>query len=552
MVMFGRLLATLALSTWFAATAAAQVVERHLPPAPASGSPRLDLPVPPPDLDNRPIGPRLTGIVLISADEAVTSTPVSGVRISNFAPPHPVTLARALTRQLGQPLSHKQISEVVAVVVRHYRRAGRPFVSVTTPEQELTGGVLSLRVIEFRAESLSVRAPSDATTRRVKFRVRFPAGKQIDARALQQDLTWLDRYPFRRAGAVFAAGVQPGTTDLTITVTPTRPWQVFAGISSSDAPSSGPARFYAGAVAGGLIGPDSVISAQATTSGFDDPRYLGIAARLSEPVGPRRELSLLTSYVRGQTTAVPFSSITRTAQASLDLRFALPPTLVGDGHLGIEAGHQWLDARFGGAPIYHVSATTLALFAGYSVSVPVHGGALSADVTLHVSPGGLGGGNDADRLFFGRSGGGSATYAYVTANVSLERPVFRAFVWQTGAILQASSVPLPGLDQIGLGGSGYVRGYTLDDGGYDAGIILRNALTLRRVAGFSPYLLTDWGIGRYVGRAGRDVFGSVGLGMNKALGHGLNVQVDAALPLLDGPRTKALTPRIFARLDFAL
>ncbi len=536
---------------------AAQVVERHLPPdtAPAQAPARIDGAATPPEADDRPIGPTLIAIALLSADEPVAGDAGPGVRLGHVSPPRARRLIRRLTPFLARRLSRKLIADVVATVIRSYRAAGRPFVSVTTPEQELTGGTLSLRVVEFRAARLVVHGSSVADAARVARRLRFPAGAPIDAPALRQDLAWLDRYPFRGIGTVFAAGERPGTTDLTVTATPTRRWRAFAGIGSSDAPSSGDARYFAGAVIGGVIGPDSIVSAQATTSGFDDPAYLGLAGRLVAPLGPRRELTLLAVHVRGHATAAPFSSRTATVQGSLDLRFALPAMFAGDGRVGVEAGRQVIDARFGDVPIYRLETTTLAVFAGYGAAARLPGGSLSVELALHFSPGGIGRGNGADRLFFGRPGGGSATYAYLTADVSGDHRLGPLLVWQGRLILQASGTPLPPLDQIGLGGSGYVRGYTLDDGGYDSAAILRNGLVLMRRAGvqrFSPCLLADIGRGRYHGRAPDRTFASIGLGGDRTFGNGARLHLDAALPLIDGVRTVALRPRIMVNVQAGL
>jgi len=115
---------------------AAQVVERHLPPAPAAPAIRAAEAALPAESDDRALGPRLTGILLLGSDQPAGS--VAGVRITGFTPPREAALVKALTKLLGRPLSRKLIADVVATVTRSYRAADRPLVSVTTPEQDLT------------------------------------------------------------------------------------------------------------------------------------------------------------------------------------------------------------------------------------------------------------------------------------------------------------------------------------------------------------------------------------------------------------------------------
>jgi len=524
---------------------AAQVVERHLPPAPAAPAIRAAEAALPAETDDRAFGPRLTGILLLGSDQAAGS--VAGVRITGFTPPREAALVKALTKLLGRPLSRKLIADAVATVTRSYRAADRPLVSVTTPEQDLTEGVLRLQVVEFLAGRLATRAPNGAVAAAIARGIRFPPGERIDARRLRQDLNWLDHYPFRRTNPVFSPGADPGTSDLTLNVVPRRPWQVFAGIFSSDAPTSGDVRVFGGVVAGDVLGRGSLVSAQATASGFDDPRYWSVAARLIEPLGPRHELSALVAHVRGRTALAPIATRADTTEAAVELRFALPPALLGDAHLGIEIGHQRVDARFGGLPLYRNRATTVVAVARYSVTMPITSGVLAIDVAVHASLGGFVRANTADRLFFGRPRGGSATYAYLTADIAVERVLAGVLSWRGRMIVQASAAPLPALDQAGLGGTAYVRGYTLDDGGYDRVVIVRNAFGAK-AGRIAPYAFADWGHGRDEAARRTATVESIGVGVGRTLGP-LRIVAEAAFPLLSGPCTAAGHPRLLARAD---
>src|SRR5205823_161057 len=79
-----------------------------------------------------------------------------------------------------------------------YRRAGYPFVSVSTPAQELTAGVLQIRVIEFRLGRTVVQGAQGASATFVGSRIRAQTGAVISSTDLSEDLDALNRYPFRR------------------------------------------------------------------------------------------------------------------------------------------------------------------------------------------------------------------------------------------------------------------------------------------------------------------------------------------------------------------
>ena len=57
----------------------------------------------------------------------------------------------ALAPFIGAPLSAHEVAALQAAVAGVYRSFGFPFTSVTAPPQEITTGVLQLRVLTFSA-----------------------------------------------------------------------------------------------------------------------------------------------------------------------------------------------------------------------------------------------------------------------------------------------------------------------------------------------------------------------------------------------------------------
>ncbi|WP_456628405.1 POTRA domain-containing protein [Bradyrhizobium sp. URHC0002] len=133
--------------------AQAQVVERNLPPEPPRRASAIKIDTN--DLlksdDATPLGVNVQAIVLIGAN-AGTKPPggVKGVDVSEVSGVDAAALREQLTPFVDRPLSRKLIAEVQAAIAAAYREAGRPFVSVTLPPQEVSSGVLQLRVIVFK------------------------------------------------------------------------------------------------------------------------------------------------------------------------------------------------------------------------------------------------------------------------------------------------------------------------------------------------------------------------------------------------------------------
>jgi hemolysin activation/secretion protein len=196
--------------------------------------------------DATPLGVNVQAIVLIGANAgAKPASGAKGIDVSQVSGVDAVALREQLTPFVGRPLSRKLIAEVQAAVAAAYREAGRPFVSVTLPPQEVSSGVLQLRVILFKVAGIKVTGAAPESY--PPSRIRLVPGQEIDARKLETDLDWANRNPFRQVEAVFGPGKDLGMTDVNIQVTDRKPWQVYAGYANSGTLLTDRHRYYVGA-----------------------------------------------------------------------------------------------------------------------------------------------------------------------------------------------------------------------------------------------------------------------------------------------------------------
>lgn len=246
--------------------AQAQLVERNLPPEPPRRASAIKIDTS--DLlrsdDATPLGVNVRAIVLLGADASVKQVSgIAGIDVSQISGIDADALRGQLAPFVDRPLSRKLIAEVQAVVAAAYREAGRPFVSVTLPPQEVSAGVLQLRVILFKVAGIKVSgAPRESYP---PSRIRLVPGQEIDARKLETDLDWANRNPFRQVEAVFGPGQDLGLTDVNIQVTDRKPWQVYAGYANSGTILTDRNRYYVGA--SGAPSADIFASYQLTGSG---------------------------------------------------------------------------------------------------------------------------------------------------------------------------------------------------------------------------------------------------------------------------------------------
>lgn len=561
------------ISAALAGSVQSQIVERNPPPVttPAIQTlPSTEEPVA--NDDTKPLGMVLRSLVLLGPTSApVSTTSFGNVLTGDLRDINAKGLNHALKPFLGHSLSRHLVSQVEVAIVREYRRQGRPFVEVSTPEQELTYGVLLVRVVQFRMGTHTVKGASRDESRRIKSALRLEPGQPIDANRLEQDLNWLDRYPFRSLSPALSPGAAPGETDLTFVATHQRPWRVFVGYSNSGTEGTDYNRNFMGVEAGGLFNTDSLFAAQITGSpdfwvkdgwlfGEAHPAYESAAGRFTLPVAPRQEIEVSLDAVQTRERVQAFDVRQLTLEANLGYRGALSNliALPGDALFGLEAKRQTRRTFFGDVDVLDGAVDVVQLYVGWSEIWRDRFGHSSLDVTAHVSPGGLSQGNtDRNFALYTNKRVINATYAYVDLDYSRETGLPAGLALTSELIGQVANRSVPDSEQFAIGGPSLVRGYTLDDGAFDEGLVLRNTFRLpltnswrARYLSISPYVFADGGLGR--NEAVKHVAYAA------AVGFGADIQLRAAVasvfvscPLIGAVSTRAEAVRLQARVTVA-
>lgn len=545
--------------------AQAQVVERNLPPEPPRRASAIKIDTN--DLlksdDATPLGVNVQGIVLIGANDSVRKAgSVKGVDVGQVSGIDAAALRGQLMPFIDRPLSRVLIAELQAAVAAAYREAGRPFVSVTLPPQEVSSGVLQLRVILFKVADIKVTGAPESYS---QGRIRLVPGQEIDARKLETDLDWANRNSFRQVEAVFGPGKDLGLTNVDIQVTERKPWQVYAGYANSGTRLTDRNRYYVGA--SGAPSADIVMSYQLTGSGDfwmddglfnrpDDAKYVSQAGRLLAPLGLRTSLEVVGDHVL--TNERPhdlFRIKTQTNQASAIVRTALSdmlPSAVGDLLGGVELKHQLRKTIFDGTPVAEGSADVAQLVVGWNGRWSDNLGANTLDVRFKSNPGGvLPGNNSSAWSAFTNGRVSDAQTNLVTLEFSRMTPVTKGVSLKSDVSLLASSKPLPDTERIGLGGIHAVRGYVTEDGAVDQAVILRNSLYVP-VPGLpawvpgtlAPFLLADVGWGRDLFSRRDTTLSSLGAGFDFAAGTNFNSKLLAARAMTEGLHTSAGSWRV--------
>ncbi len=546
-----------------------QVVERNLPPEAPRGPAviRADDRLTRSD-DTTRLGADLRAIVLLDARTRVASRAVSaGIHAGRIA--GAPGLAERLSGFLGRPLTPKLISDIQAAIAEAYRGAGRPFVSVTVPPQEVTAGALHLRVIEAQWGNITVAGTTAVSESHLLDRVRREPGGPIDARRLEADMEWLNRNPFRDIQAVFGPGRDLGETELTLRSVERRPWQAFAGYANSGSRATDRNRVFAGFTAAPFPAWDAVAAYQFTASPnawADNGRlfqhgatakYLSHSGRLTLPLWPRSELEIVGNLVQSNERALDvFRFRNRTAEVGALYRTALSnlvPSFYGDVVAGIE--FKWLrrDAFFTEIPVAEGRAQVAQLVAGWERRWSDLYGTNQFTLRVKHNPGGILPDNSS-----------AAWLAYSNGRVDDIRNTFglleygrvtrlpASLTLQTQVTALYSRMALPDTERLPLGSTNTVRGYVIEDGAVDRALIVRNSLYAPPLASrdgivLNPFVLADVGFGRSIGVAGSGTLASVGGGLDLLVRQNFRGNLTAAHALRDGLFTRTGGLRLEAR-----
>lgn len=558
----------------------AAVLERNLPPPVLGGG---GLAISPERLgastDTTPLGVDVRGIRLIGPKERPAARPPAGVSIGAIgAMPHE-PLSRALAPFVGRRLTARLIGDAQAAIARAYREAGYPFVAVTAPPQEVTSGVLQLQVSEFRYGGVMTKGAVPGSEAALVAQVRAESGGRIKAELLEEDLDWLNRYPYRAVQGVFAPGDALGTSALTLEITPRKPWEAFGGWSNTGTAATSYQRYFAGFGAALPLLGDSFLSYQATGSadfwtdpgsvgtGPAAPNYFSQAGRLVVPVGARQSLEIAPNYVATRQNGDPeiFAFTNQTFELPVVYRTALsnfvPDTYLGDLMLGAVGRHVSRDSYFDGTGIGGAEADQFELMLGWAASRADAYGRTAIQARLVVNPGGVLGGNDAASWSDYTAGRvDDVRYAYGTLDIGRVTRLPAGFTYVTQFSGLLADQALPDTDQLAIGGMTATRGYVLDDASVDSGFYWRNELRLPSFAllgrtgalkgvpdEVSPYAFLDLGYGYNYGYDGMlgpvpaltTRMAGIGAGLDYRLGGQLQASLVAGYALSSAGQTAA-------------
>ena len=205
-------------------------------------------------------------------------------------------------------ITNNELQELRLRLTRYYIDKGYINSGAVIPDQKVTDGVITIRIIEGHLSDVRISGNSWLRTPYIQKRLLWAdSGSPLNIDDLQQKLQLLDRNPLlKRVNGELGPGLVPGEAILRVQVEEARPYQFNLRIANDRSPSSGELRAEARAVHRNVSGwGDSLGVRYGLTEGTDD-----YSVYYSIPL-TSRDLSLTLAYSKNDSNVIeePFDLI---------------------------------------------------------------------------------------------------------------------------------------------------------------------------------------------------------------------------------------------------
>ncbi|MEJ1971408.1 MAG: ShlB/FhaC/HecB family hemolysin secretion/activation protein [Lacunisphaera sp.] len=495
----------LALAACAALAGRAQTYDQVAPKTPPVAPVALPAPaLPAAGDDDRVLVPALSGLSFLADKSAFRSEGVStpGLHVSGEVLLETGEFTALVTPYLGRPLTQRLLNQLTRDVVLYFRQHGRPVVDVLVPEQNISSGNVQILVVEGHLGQVRVEGSKWFTDAQISAAVRAPRGEIIEGAPLLEDMTWINRNPFRQTDLVFMRGEQPGETDVVLRTRDRYPLRVYLGYEDSGNALTGYDRVLAGVNWGNAFGLDQQLNYQLTAS----PDFKKLVAHSGSYIIPipslRDTLTFFGSYAESQPELEGgfFDLTGRSWQVSA--RYQVP--LVARGGWtseftgGVDFKRSNNNLSFGGTQVFAEETDVVQAILALSTRHADKRGTTTAELTVALSPGGLTDGNHTAPYQIARAGA-RPDYAYALLEIERVTNLPHGWSWLVRGTGQLASTNLLGSEELGLGGARSLRGYEDREANGDDGLVLVNELhgpLLRVIADgrLDPLVFFDCGV----------------------------------------------------------
>jgi hemolysin activation/secretion protein len=500
----------------------------------------------------------LKGVVFVDDNSKVQTPPppVKGIKTNGIKLLEDKRFPRVIEPYLHKPVSMDSLNAMVKDIVLYCREMDRPVVDVIVPEQDITGGIIQLILLEAKVGQVRAEGNRWFASRNLAGEIRLEHGDPISARKLLKDVSWINQNPFRTADIVFTPGKKAGETDIVVKTQDRFPVRFYAGYEDSGNDLTGDERGFVGMNWGDAFFLGHQMNYQFTAS----PDFKEFTAHSGSYLIPLPWRHTLTFFgaVSSSGAQIPNFNLNG-AGAQLGGRYTIPlPDITSHYTQEMFLGYDWKQSdnslEFGSITA-SASTTDIGQFVfGYRGQIKDPWGSLSFSPQVCWSPVGVWDFQN-DTAYTGTRAGASPDYVYFKIDVSRVTRLPWEFSLVNELTWQVADTNLLPSEQLAFGGYSSIRGYDEREiTNTDEGWILRNELRTPPVSLLRVFkcdrlqdqlqflFFFDYGIAEAYdgaitlnnGKAEAQVeMGSVGPGIRYTVNQYLSVRADYGFQLFD-------------------
>jgi hemolysin activation/secretion protein len=435
-----------------------------LPPgAPTPGEVQSTLPT-------APVLPQPKAVPLVNTPPPVTGTVPPGgptVTVQKFVITgntafSEATLQAEIASYLGQDLTLAELYKVADTLTRYYQSHGYGLARATLPEQELSGGTVTLQVIEGRIGRLSVEGATRTRTMVIEHQASgLKTGDVYTDAGMDRSVLLVNDLPGVEAQVVLQPGTEFGTADIVYKVEEAPEYSGQVSVDDYGRKDTGRWRLNASADAAGITGSGDRLTANLTHSEGNLLNFGGLTYSL--PLGtPGARLTASYSQSKYRVTGPVFGPLELSGSSKNGNLTYLYPEIrsrTESLYFGVGLDHAGGRSDVKGQTVSGSQINLLQLIANYTLfhedgsALFLNGG---VDTNLHV--------NDNAQS--------SQEFARLNVGGGYLKPLGGQWTLFTRGGAQWSPDPLADTEKYSLGGPDNVRGFNSADARGDSGVFL--------------------------------------------------------------------------------
>lgn len=160
----------------------------------------------------------------------------------------------------GKCLTLTDINNLVRDITNAYIEKGYVTTRAAVPQQDISGGVLTILVIEGRVENIEFKEDTPSAARKLMLAFPGVTGGFLNIRDIEQGLDQLNSLPSNNAKVDLLPGATPGTSRVVIDNKAEKTWRAMLGLDNSGQKSTGEVQYLLGLEKDNLLGINDLLS----------------------------------------------------------------------------------------------------------------------------------------------------------------------------------------------------------------------------------------------------------------------------------------------------